>query len=64
MLFGKYRGLPLSKVPLGYQRWLLAQPNIQGYLRAYCRYYVYGIAPKVFDPERSESECEVEGLHY
>ncbi len=61
MPFGKYRDRPLSEVPLDYQRWLLAQPNIKGYLRAYCRYYVHGIPPKLFDPERSEKDAELEG---
>ena len=60
MPFGKYRTRPLSQVPLGYQRRLLDQPNIQGFLRAYCRYYVYGTPPKVFDAERSEREAEIE----
>ena len=64
MPFGKYRDRPLSEVPLGYQRWLLDQPTVGGYLRAYCRYYLYRVPPKVFDARRSEAECEREGEHY
>ncbi len=34
MPFGKHKGMPLESVPKDYLRWLLAQPDVDPYLRA------------------------------
>lgn len=33
MTFGKHKGMPISKVPPDYKRWLLGQPDVDPYLQ-------------------------------
>jgi exodeoxyribonuclease X len=33
MTFGKHKGLPISKIPHDYKRWLLGQPDVDPYLQ-------------------------------
>jgi Putative quorum-sensing-regulated virulence factor len=45
MPFGKYRGMPLAEVPMGYLRWLLDHVELRPPLLGHVHRFVHGTEP-------------------